>query len=142
MRSEHAVNVVVCQVRKRLGIERLGIITPSRQQLTPPGEEKLLHDKLEPRRESCWVKLGHELLELFGRHVLCVADLVHVGFERDLGSDEEDVVDLVLAPLVLGVVVGCEVVDAGEVLELVKGDLLSGNAELVVELTLSSAANA
>lgn len=100
-----------------------------------------MHNELEPGCERSRVELGHENLELFRRNPLCVANLVDVRFERDVGSDEEDVVDLVLTPDFVLVTVGCKVVDAGEVLELVERDLFGGDAELVVELALCCTTN-
>lgn len=82
------------------------------------------------------IQLGHEGLELLRGDPLGVADLVYVGVEGDVGSDKEDVVDLVLAPD--SVAVWCKIVDPGEVLELVERHLLGSNAQLVVKLALRS----
>lgn len=116
---EHAVDAVIRQIRQRLCVQRLGLVASPRQQVAPPWEEELLHNELEPRRKRRWIQLGHESLQLFWRDPFCIADLIEVGLEGDFGSDEKDVVDLVLAPDVFGVAIGCEIVDTGEVLKLV-----------------------
>lgn len=47
----HSVDAVVLEVDERLGIVG-SCVLPARKQLGPPGEEELLNDKLEPRREG------------------------------------------------------------------------------------------
>ena len=112
-------------------------------QVVPPpavGDQPAVGNEAEPGGEQQGLVV-HHLQELRFGHPLDVVDLVGMGLDGQLvlgrDSEEEDVVDLVLPPRTLLAVrdgVGRPVVQAGEELELGRGDLGGGDAQLVIEL--------
>lgn len=119
----HASNLLLVHVLIQAGIEVL-----------PPLKEHGVANELEPRCEN-QAGVVELLLELLRSDVLCISDLVPVNVEIDVGLDEEDVVNLVLTPLA---VAGGLVVDSGEEMEILKGNLLLLDTQLVLKLALSS----
>lgn len=94
------MNLVVLEAGKHLGIV-LALAGRVLQQLLPPWEKELVHDKLEPRRErrGCvsltkrTVQVVHQLLQLVHRNPFHIANLVLVDLQRDWRSQEQDIVD-------------------------------------------------
>ena len=126
------VDVVAVDV----GRHRLGQVVP------PPavGDQPPMSNEAEPGREQQGLVVHHVQQLLLG-HPLDGVDLVGVGLDGQLvlgrDGEEQDVVDLVLAPRTLLAVrdgIGRPVVEAGEELELGDGNLRGGDAQLVLEL--------
>mmetsp|Transcript_28412 Transcript_28412/g.71487 ORF Transcript_28412/g.71487 Transcript_28412/m.71487 type:complete len:215 (-) Transcript_28412:404-1048(-) len=92
-------------------------------QVRPPQRYKKPHDdNPEPRRPQQPALGLHEHQEFIHGNVLCVGHLLGVGLERHVGLDEEDIVDLVLAPGAPGPVgdnIRCPVVKSGKKRELI-----------------------
>lgn len=128
-----------------LGASNLGNVTLL-QHSVPPGEQKVVANKLEPRGDNDAVlvldALLQDNLELILGDPLDSTDLVLAGVHVDkllvLRTHEQDVVDLVLTP---DLVRSGHVVNAGQEVELVQGHILSLDAELVEELALGSSSD-
>ena len=93
------MNVVILQIRQHLGIV-LSILAWLVEKPLPPLEQELVHNKLEPRRESrCCVserrtiQFIHECLELVHRDPLNVTHFIRVHIERNRRGQEKNVVD-------------------------------------------------
>lgn len=107
-------------------------------QVIPPLKQHALANELEPRRELVRLVLEH-CLQLVCRDVLRVAHLVRVDVQVNVGLDEEDVINLVLAPLA---VTGRLVVYSCEEVELLDWHLLGLDTKLLVKLALRRALDA
>ena len=59
--------------------------------MAPPLKQHSVANQFEPRREF-ELRVGEHALEFFRGHVLGILDFVGVGYEIDVGLDEEDVV--------------------------------------------------
>ena len=64
--------------------------------MIPPLEQHCVADQLEPRSEPEAVVSKHSLKAIL-RNVLCILNLVRVGFVVDISFDDEDVVDCALS---------------------------------------------
>jgi hypothetical protein len=107
-------------------------------QVVPPLKQHALANELEPRGELVRLVLEH-CLQLIRRDVLRVAHLVRVDVQVDIGLDEQDVINLVLAPLA---VTGRLVVYSCEEVELLDWHLLGLDTKLLVKLALRRALDA
>lgn len=91
-------------------------------QVVPPGEQEGVSDEAEPRRDLRFAsfRLLQQLLQLLLGDVAMALHLVGVGLQLHVALQEQDVVDLVLAPhpVRLGLVV-----DAGQVRHLLRRNL-------------------
>lgn len=144
----HASNLrLALELGERWGVE-----------MAPPLEQHGVADELEPRRELQVWPLEHRL-QLGGRNIRGVTDFVGVNVEINVRLDEEDVIDctksvilrmatqnrpagqhtLVLSPLS---VTRSLVVYPGQELKFVQRNLLSLDAQLLVQLALSGSLDA
>ena len=131
--SSHPPNLFLSNIPPQLALDH-GI---------PPFKQHALTDKAEPRRKLEIPPLTHlrlgiteQLPHLLLAHPRRVAHLVHIYSQLGRSTDEENIVDLVLAPLAVR---GREVVDAGEKVKGGGGHLRGRDAEFVTELALGGA---
>jgi hypothetical protein len=104
-------------------------------QVVPPLKQHALTNELEPWCELVRLVPEH-VLELGSGNVFRIANLVRVDLQVDVGLDEQDVVDLVLAPLAI---TGCLVVYPREEVKLLNGHLFRVDAKLLLQLALRRA---
>lgn len=109
----------------------------------PPLKQHSLTNQPEPRRvlqvgvlAALGLGVVEHLAQLVGTDPAGIPDLVFVDVQRDIGLDEQDVVDLMLAPFPVR---GRKVVDAREEGEIRDGDLGGRDAQLVVQFALRGA---
>ena len=87
--------------------------------MLPPLKQELVSNSLEPWRDghsAPLLRLSQQLLQLLCTHIAMTLDLISIGCHGNVPLDEEDVVDLMLAPR--GIRLGL-VVDPGQVGESV-----------------------
>jgi len=102
-------------------------------QIVPPEFQSMLQNQREPGCQR-GTKLRHRLVDLIAAQVAHLTDLVAIWTQRHVFLQEQDVVYLVLAPHAVARV--C-VVDAGQVAKVLWLQFLCGNAQFVVETSLS-----
>lgn len=105
-------------------------------EVAPPLEQEGVADKLEPWGKDQGLVFEHQL-QISLTDVLVVLDLIVVCVDGEVlgGSEDQDVVYLVLTPLAVGAAAAL-VVDTGKVLDVFDGDLVDRHTKLVLELAL------
>ena len=101
------IEVLILGRKKSNESHNFGVIFELLQivQLVPPLRQKRAGNQVEPRCHAWPIlfSLAYEKLELVPIDVLDGLDLVPVGVEGEVRPQEEDVVDLVLAPFSVGI---------------------------------------
>jgi hypothetical protein len=110
------------------------VLAKTRVKVLPPLKEHRVTDELEPRSENqAWVI--ELLLEALGSDVLGISDLVLVDVKVDVSLDKENVVNLMFTP---HSVTRSLVVNTGQEVEVLEGNLLLLDTQFVFKLALGS----